>query len=304
MGAAASSLGENTPISLDKAKELAGEKWSQELEDKFIKNWETNERLTIKDLKSLAPLLFIDPSEKCTLETIMGLTEAAGTKWNEALKGVFDANKTTETTDSGEEQDVIEFAKWKSLVPIVFETPEERDQRLSLEWTLTLQKRSEGNVVIHYEMYHEEFPIQNNSLTAASIDDVYGLTDVMPGCRIRLSLLSPQQRTLYENNHDGREAPWVKEDPEGTFQELLAGGSYHCLVIENPEQYKKDMEAMAKKLESADKDTEQKPRQEGCSCLFGNPCQDQYVCLDWDNRWAVAIKNGMTQAEVQRAGVM
>lgn len=58
------------------------------------------------------------------------------------------------------------------------------------------------------------------------------------------------------------EAPWVKEDPEGTFQELLAGGTYYCIAIENPEQYKRDMAILAKKMEGVEKDTEAKPRQE------------------------------------------
>lgn len=31
---------------------------------------------------------------------------------------------------------------------------------------------------------------------------------------------------------------------------------------------------------------------EGCSCLYGNPCVDQYVCKDWANRMDVARKNG------------
>jgi len=34
---------------------------------------------------------------------------------------------------------------------------------------------------------------------------------------------------------------------------------------------------------------------ETCSCLYGNPCVDQYVCLDWNNRFEVAKKNGMKQ---------
>ena len=33
-------------------------------------------------------------------------------------------------------------------------------------------------------------------------------------------------------------------------------------------------------------------RSEGCSCLYGNPCIDQYVCLNWSNRFDVAKKNG------------
>ena len=31
---------------------------------------------------------------------------------------------------------------------------------------------------------------------------------------------------------------------------------------------------------------------EGCSCLYGNPCMDQYVCNDWGNRFDVAKRNG------------
>jgi hypothetical protein len=35
-----------------------------------------------------------------------------------------------------------------------------------------------------------------------------------------------------------------------------------------------------------------KNRKEGCSCIYGNPCEDPYVCEDWENRWDVAKKNG------------
>ena len=33
-------------------------------------------------------------------------------------------------------------------------------------------------------------------------------------------------------------------------------------------------------------------RKEGCSCIYGNPCADQYVCLNWANRFDIATKNG------------
>lgn len=32
-------------------------------------------------------------------------------------------------------------------------------------------------------------------------------------------------------------------------------------------------------------------RAEGCSCIYGNPCVDQYICLDWSNRFTVAKNN-------------
>jgi hypothetical protein len=146
--------------------------------------------------------------------------------------------------------------------------------------------------VINYQMYNEEFPVSANTLTAARIDEDYGLTDVMPGCRIRLSQIDSKSRTLYGNAHQGAEAPWVKEDPEGTFRDLMAGEKYYCIVIENPGQYARDMEETRKRLERDGVPVEQGARAEGCSCLFGNPCLDQYVCKDWGNRFAVAKKNG------------
>jgi hypothetical protein len=251
----------------------------------------------------------VEDSDSLPLERIKVLTEASGTEWNDSLTTVFENNKTKVTVTENDvsndvSNDVIQFSMWKQLLPVIFETPEEREVRLAAEWQAMLAKKSEGQVVINYQMYNEEFPISKNSITAARIDEDYGLSDVMPGCRIRLSALDPTKRTLYENEPGRGEAPWVKEDPEGTFQELLAGGTYYCIAIENPEQYKKDMADLAKKMEGVDKDTEAKPRQEGCSCLYGNPCQDKYVCLDWENRWAVAIANGMSQAEIKRAGVV
>ena len=31
---------------------------------------------------------------------------------------------------------------------------------------------------------------------------------------------------------------------------------------------------------------------ESCSCLYGNPCVDEYGCRDWHNRMAVSKANG------------
>ena len=33
-------------------------------------------------------------------------------------------------------------------------------------------------------------------------------------------------------------------------------------------------------------------REEGCSCLFGNPCMEAYTCKNWQNRFEVAKTNG------------
>jgi hypothetical protein len=66
-------------------------------------------------------------------------------------------------------------------------------------------------------------------------------------------------------------------------------------VIENPMQYYMDLKATQARI-AADggppKEQEKNREQEGCSCLFGNPCMDQYICKDWDNRYAVSKSNG------------
>lgn len=106
MGAAASALDPLAPISLDRAKELAGNKWNEELEDKFKTSWEEKESLNLNDLKRIAPILFVELTDNIPLETVSSLTIAAGTEWNEQLQAIFDAHKTNE---------LIEFAKWKTL---------------------------------------------------------------------------------------------------------------------------------------------------------------------------------------------
>lgn len=83
----------------------------------------------------------------------------------------------------------------------------------------------------------------------------------------------------------------MREDPIGTFQDLLSDEKYYCIVIEDPVQYALDQQAMREREGTVVED-EGGGRQEGCSCLYGNPCVDQYICKDWDNRYAVAKKNG------------
>ena len=32
---------------------------------------------------------------------------------------------------------------------------------------------------------------------------------------------------------------------------------------------------------------------ESCSCIYGNPCVDEYGCKEWENRFVIATKNGL-----------
>lgn len=290
MGIAASVEADAT-IDLETAKKEAGDKWTAAEDEAFAKFADTG-RVSVRDARCIAPTLFY--GEAMTLDAAKLHAECRSVEWNDELTALFEANATESKNANGEDVKTVPTNTWKSVVPTLFETESERAIRLQNEFLAILAARAEGNVVVNYQMYNEEFPISANTLTAARIDEDYGLTDVMPGCRIRLSTIDSKARTLYENAHDGRQAPWVREDPEGTFKDLLAGETYYCIVFEDAAQYKKDMEALQQRLAAtgAPKEESRSREQEGCSCLFGNPCMDQYICRDWDNRYAVAKKNG------------
>mmetsp|Transcript_90 Transcript_90/g.322 ORF Transcript_90/g.322 Transcript_90/m.322 type:complete len:307 (-) Transcript_90:113-1033(-) len=143
---------------------------------------------------------------------------------------------------------------------------------------------ADGEVTIKYSMYAEKFPIQGHTLTAAAIDEVYCLSDVMPGCFIHLAA----QEFSYNEEHE-----YLKEMPTGTFVGLMAGETYWCYVQQDPEQEKRDQERMRAAFVGVaaglgDRGSEG----ESCSCAWGAPCTNPMICKDWDNRFANAIKAG------------
>mmetsp|Transcript_35438 Transcript_35438/g.57880 ORF Transcript_35438/g.57880 Transcript_35438/m.57880 type:complete len:310 (+) Transcript_35438:153-1082(+) len=156
-------------------------------------------------------------------------------------------------------------------------------------------RRMNGKVVLKYEMYAEEFEIKDGCTTAANIDEEYALSFVMPNCKIHLSTLDPNE--IREKQGPERYAAYVPEEPEGTYQGLdVDVGTYYVYIHQDSEQEKKDREAarrlVAELKARAEADGGGARTQEGCSCLEGNPCADQYICKNWDNRFAVAKANG------------
>jgi len=149
-----------------------------------------------------------------------------------------------------------------------------------------LGKLANGEVTIKYNMYAEKFQIADHTLTAQTIDELYCLSDVMPGCFIHLA----EKEFGY-----GEEQQYVKEDPCGTFRGLMAGTTYWCYVQQDPEQELRDQEAIRRRWAGevvggglGDRGTET----EGCSCGYGAPCTDPMICKDFENRFANALKAG------------
>ena len=160
----------------------------------------------------------------------------------------------------------------------------------------------DGEVTLIYEQYNEKFPIIGGSTTAINIDEIYCLTYVMPECLIHLSHLNPIEKRELEISQGNIDNVYMKEDPIGTYHRLEANKIYYVYIEQKSEQLARDQEETRKKLvgvlENVQKDEYGNILNikgqvlESCSCLYGNPCVDDSCCEDWENRFAIATKNG------------
>lgn len=154
-----------------------------------------------------------------------------------------------------------------------------------------------GMVKLLYEQYNEEFPIVNGSTTQENVDEVYCLSFVMPNCLIHLSSLNPAEKRARDIAL-AYEGMYVEENPRGVYQGLKVGETYYVYVEQEAEQLKRDQELMRQRAAAdASKAPAPLPKDDGrtmesCSCIYGNPCVDEYGCRDWNNRFAIATKNG------------
>ena len=152
-----------------------------------------------------------------------------------------------------------------------------------------------GKVRIMYEQYDELFDIADGSTSQSAIDEMYCLSFVMPDCRIHLSDRSPAERTRLAN--EGIQIAYEREDPEGVYRGLCTTKTYYVYVDQEAERLHRDQAETKARLETAavvqgNDRSSHREFYESCSCLFGNPCLDEYVCKDWNNRLAVATKHG------------
>ncbi|CBJ48674.1 conserved unknown protein [Ectocarpus siliculosus] len=161
--------------------------------------------------------------------------------------------------------------------------------------------RGDGEVTLMYEMYDEKFPIKDGSISAAEIDETYCLSFVMPNCTLHLGPLGPADRYAREN--EGELVPYLEENPSGTFHGLEDGEVYWVYVSRDDEEEKQDRERMKQVVQGMKQDLPEdgefvnrkddgRNGLESCSCVYGNPCVDEYGCKDWHSRYAVAKANG------------
>jgi len=162
-----------------------------------------------------------------------------------------------------------------------------------------------GMVKLIYEMYSEEFPIVDGSISSALIDETYCLSDVMPNCLIHLSKYDSRMRRALEDDPEGNLSEiFIKEEPRGIFHGLEKDLSFFVVIEQEAEQLKRDQIMQQRKVKTMEgyKAASSDPlvagkkddgrMLESCSCVYGNPCVDEYGCKDWSNRFAVAQANG------------
>jgi hypothetical protein len=154
-----------------------------------------------------------------------------------------------------------------------------------------------GLVTLIYEQYREKFPIVNGSTTQENIDEVYCLSFVMPNCLVHLSLHDPATKRQLEIDTKYDQL-FLREEPRGVYHGLVDDNTYYVYVEQEAEQLARD-QAMMKQRLAMDTNAFIHPikrddgrNMESCSCVYGNPCVDEYGCKDWDNRFAIALKNG------------
>jgi len=154
-----------------------------------------------------------------------------------------------------------------------------------------------GLVKLIYETYDELFPITDGSTTHENIDEVYALSFVMPNCRIHLSKYDPKQKRQLEIELKPLNEIYIEENPTGVYHGLIADEVYYVYIEQDSIQLELEKENNAKVIEILKNDEEIIKKDDGrviesCSCIYGNPCVDEYGCKDWNNRYAIAKANG------------
>ena len=169
-----------------------------------------------------------------------------------------------------------------------------------------------GKIKVIYERYADLFELVDGSVSVCGVDEEYCLTDIMPGATLELSTISPQERIEREIN--GIPAPFVDKTESGDAWQFLftydpaatpdrEPKEYFIIVFQDPAQRDADLAKTRERMASMEIPSDK--RVEGCSCLEGNPCSEgnKYNCLDWNNRFAVALANSSAKQKKSVLGM-
>lgn len=189
-------------------------------------------------------------------------------------------------------------------VDILAKTDEKVEGSGLLDEAMELEKaekfaRENGQITLLYEMYNELFDIKDGAIAKEYIDEEYCLSDIMPSCAIHLSTF--EKKDIFTELENGNGNTFLKEDVK-TIYGVESGRSYTVFVEQEAAQLARDQERMrdvATTMEGAVDPNAPPPLEkddgramETCSCIYGNPCVDEYGCRNWHERFAVATANG------------
>jgi hypothetical protein len=143
-----------------------------------------------------------------------------------------------------------------------------------------------GTVTLLYELYQEKFSIKDGTITERDINDTYGLSEVMPNCRLRLSTSCPaeireQIISVTDSAQHSTAVVYVPEQPEGTYCTLQNDHSYYVYVNQDIKQLEKEQAERGRvnqeRLDNKNPGEHEIERDDGrgfdsCTCIYGTPC--------------------------------
>jgi hypothetical protein len=154
-----------------------------------------------------------------------------------------------------------------------------------------------GEVVILYEMYQEKFPIVSGTISSDTINELYGLTEIMPNCTLLLSQYSPSEvrEMIISSSSTLSTLPlgslgypdwYLPYEPDTKIHRGLADNQkYYCYVREKREEgegnkqgEREEQEARDRKHKREEEAQEIQRADDGrgfdsCTCIYGAPCQ-------------------------------
>ena len=144
-----------------------------------------------------------------------------------------------------------------------------------------------GEVTVRYNHYSEKMNIEQ---TEGEADGTILAGDIVEALALDFAFQGSFVTHLNKSSRLARiDRLWFQPET-GMVTGLQIGEEYYCDIDE-------DEVAEAAVVRTAYVPVEKKEplggkREEGCSCLFGNPCMESYTCKNWQNRFEVAKANG------------
>jgi len=119
------------------------------------------------------------------------------------------------------------------------------DDRPSAGSHVDVELRDGGMVVVKYYRYMLPFAVPDGQLAASEIDNVYGLSETMKGCKLGLAeWRAGDGHLVHAGDSDTGESPLLKEE-KGVFMGLEAGRTYFLVAYQSEESARRDAAAAA-----------------------------------------------------------